>query len=197
MCSYALSSTYCLRQSFSRLSYTYVIVKRFFHFFVFSFTKIFSAHRSAFVLLHLLCYPVFYASTTAAFIFCTYSFTYATQSVLHALLRSLQLPIPQLHRLKMPPFFSALYTFQQIVSFTHRHNLAKKRDRCDNICINLFAYRNYVVVRCKSHDFFTFWIHRYDFSFKFWLSCCLCMEVLERIVFFHKKSFCPSKGTKT
>lgn len=80
MCSYALSSTYCLRQSFSRLSYTYVIVKRFFHFFVFSFTKIFSAHRSAFVLLHLLCYPVFYASTTAAFIFCTYSFTYATQS---------------------------------------------------------------------------------------------------------------------
>ena len=73
MCSYALSSTYCLRQSSSRLSYTYVIVKRFF-------AKIFSAHRSAFVLLHLLCYPVFYASTTAAFIFCTYSFTYATQS---------------------------------------------------------------------------------------------------------------------
>ena len=84
MCSYALSSTYCLRQSLSRLSYTYVIVKRFFlfcfFFFVFSFTKIFSAHRSAFALLHLLCYPVFYASTTAAFIFCTYSFTYATQS---------------------------------------------------------------------------------------------------------------------
>ena len=54
MCSYALSSTYCLRQSFSRLSYTYVIVKRFFHFFVFSFT-IFFQHTD----LHLFC-SIFY-----------------------------------------------------------------------------------------------------------------------------------------
>ena len=106
-------------------------------------------------------------------------------------IRSLQLPIPQLHRLKMPPFFSALYTFQQIVSFTHRHNLAKKRDRCDNICINLFAYRNYVVVRCKSHDFFTFWIHRYDFSFKFCVWKCW-----NGLYFSTKKASVPLKGQK-
>ena len=150
MCSYALSSTYCLRQSLSRLS-----------FFCFSFTKFFSAHRSAFVLLHLLCYPVFYASTTAAFIFCTYSFTYATKSApCSATILTIADPT-------IAPSENALYTFQQIVSFTHRRNLAKKRDRSDNICINLFAYRNYVVVRCKSHDSFTFWIHRYDSSFKF------------------------------
>lgn len=166
MCSYALSSTYCLRQSFSRLSYTYVIVKRFFHFFVFSFTNFFQ-HTD----LHLFC-SIFYVIRSFMLLprplsSSTHILLHTLHSLLHALLRSLQLPIPQLHRLKMPPFFSALYTFQQIVSFTHRRNLAKKRDRCDNICINLFAYRNYVVVRCKSHDFFTFWIHRYDSSFKF------------------------------
>ena len=166
MCSYALSSTYCLRQSFSRLSYTYVIVKRFFHFFVFSFTNFFQ-HTD----LHLFC-SIFYVIRSFMLLprplsSSAHILLHTLHSLLHALLRSLQLPIPQLHRLKMPPFFSALYTFQQIVSFTHRRNLAKKRDRCDNICINLFAYRNYVVVRCKSHDFFTFWIHRYGFSFKF------------------------------
>ena len=162
MCSYALSSTYCLRQSFSILSYACVIVKKFFIFF----SKNFSAHWSSFVLHRLLCYSFFYASSTAAFIFCTYSFTYGTQSA-PCSATILTIADPTIAPSENAPFFSALYTFQQIVSFTHRRNLAKKRDRSDNICINLFAYRNYVVVRCKSHDFFTFWIHRYDFSFKF------------------------------
>ena len=76
MCSYALSSTYCLRQSCNILSYACVIVKKFFIFF----SKNFSAHWSSFVLHRLLCYSFFYASSTAAFIFCTYSFTYGTQS---------------------------------------------------------------------------------------------------------------------
>ena len=114
MCSYALSSTYCLRQSFGRLSYTYVIVKRFFLFFNFfllfpftssipvcpAFTHRPSLQAFKIILLLYLCLLRFRHSR---FHLIHIHFLHMAHSPFHALLQSLQSPILQLHHPKMPP----------------------------------------------------------------------------------------------